>query len=384
MLPMRGKPEILRHIGLETDRRENMLSTNRGSVVCRCLSGVVAILAAIAAAMAPMAVGAASLNALVWCDHADPELLGPFEDANDVTVNVKEYEGTGAGLAIVEQSQPGDWDVMVIDSIDVRRGVEKALFAPLPEDQLPIDDMYPEVRLDRFTMADGKRYGVTEKFGYNTIGFNRDEVDVADMQTLASLSEPEYEGRIAIYDYYLPVIGMAALAAGKETAALTADDLPAIKDVLLTWKANSRLVGEVTASQTALATGEVDILVGGGEWVTAGLAQENPALDFSIPEEGGILWSQSLAMFADSKNQELALKFIQYVMSPEGQARLATSSCYWGMPANRQAALTDEQKAVLRFDEQPEFLERAQLYPAPDEALDKKMQDLWTDMLQAQ
>ena len=150
---------------------------------------------------------------------------------------------------------------------------------------------------------------------------------------------------------------------GKKTAALTADDLPAIKDVLLKWKANARLVGEVTASQTALATGEADILVGGGEWVTAVLAAENPALDFSIPEEGGILWSQSLAMFADSENKDLALKFIQYIMSPEGQARLATSSCYWGMPANRKAALTDAQKAVLRFDEQPEFLERASALP---------------------
>ena len=141
--------------------------------------------------------------------------------------------------------------------------------------------------------------------------------------------------------------------------------------MLLKWKANARLVGEVTASQTALATGEADILVGGGEWVTAVLAAENPALDFSIPEEGGILWSQSLAMFADSENQDLALKFIQYIMSPEGQARLATSSCYWGMPANSKAALSDAQKAVLRFDEQPEFLERAQLYPAPDEVLDE-------------
>ena len=285
------------------------------------LSEVVVILAAIAAAMAPGAGGAAELNALVWCDHADPELLGPFEEANDVTVNVKEYEGTGAGLAIVEQSQPGDWDVMVIDSIDVRRAVERPVRAAA-RGELPIEDMYPEVRLDQFTTADGKRYAITEKFGYNTISFNRDEVDVADMRTLRSLSDPKYQGRIAIYDYYLPVIGMAALATGKKTAELTAEDLPAIKDVLLQWKANARLVGEVTASQTALATGEADILVGGGEWVTAVLAAENPALDFSIPEEGGILWSQSLGMFADSENQDLALKFIQYVMSPgPGPAR---------------------------------------------------------------
>ena len=336
----------------------------------------------LAALLTPAA--AQELNALVWCDHSDPNVLKPFEEANGVKVNVKEFEGTGAGLAIVEQSQPGDWDVMVIDSIDVRRGVEKGLFEPLPEDRLPVADIFPEVTMDQATKIDGKRYGITEKFGYNTISFNNQKVDPNDMQTLASLSDPKYKGRIAIYDYYLPVIGMAALAIGKKTTELTADDLPAIKETLLKWKANSKLVGEIVASQTALATGEVDVLVGGGEFVTAGLAKENPALDFVIPKEGGILWSQSLAMFATSKNKELALKFIQYIMSPEGQARLATSSCYWGMPANQQAALNEEQKKILRFDEQKEFLARAQPYPAPDADLDKKMQDVWTEMLQAQ
>jgi len=325
---------------------------------------------------------AADLNALIWCDHADPALLQPFEEANGIKVNVKEFEGTGAGLALVEQSQPGDWDVMVIDSIDVPRGVDRGLFEPLPEDQLPFADLFAEVKMDGQTVIDGKRYAITEKFGYNTIGFNKDKVDVADMQSLAALTDPKYKGRIAIYDYYLPVMGMAALAIGKKTSQLTEEDLPALKDVLLRMKANAKLVGEVVASQTALATGEVDILVGGGEWVTAGLAKENPALDFSIPKEGAVLWSQSLAMFADSKNKEMALKFIQYVLSPEGQARLATSSCYWGMPANTKAALTDDEKKTLRFDEQGSFLARAQPYPAPDSDLDKKMQDVWTEMLQ--
>jgi spermidine/putrescine transport system substrate-binding protein len=325
---------------------------------------------------------AADLNALVWCDHSDPNLLKPFEDANGIKVNVKEFEGTGAGFAIVEQSQPGDWDVMVIDSIDVPRGVAKGLFEPLAEDKLPLADIFPEVALDSKTKVDGKRYGVTEKFGYNTIGYNKSKVDVADMQSLAALTDPKYKGRIAIYDYYLPVVGMAAMSIGKKTSELTEADLPALKDVLLKMKANAKAVTDVAASQTALATGEADILVGGGEWVTAGIAKENPDLDFSIPKEGAVLWSQSLAMFKESKNKDMAMKFIQYVMSPEGQARLATSSCYWGMPANTKAALDDGQKATLRFAEQADFLKRAQPYPAPDEALDKKLQDLWTEMLQ--
>ncbi len=330
------------------------------------------------------AASAADLNALVWCDHADPNLLKPFEDANGIKVNVKEFEGTGAGLALLEQSQPGDWDVMVIDTVDVSRGVERGLFEPLPEDKLPVADIFPEVLMDQHSKIDGQRYGITEKFGYNTIGFNKSKVDAADMDSLSVLTSDKYKGRIAIYDYYLPVMGLAAMAIGKKTSELTEADLPAIKDVLLKMKANAKAVTDVVASQTALATGEADILVGGGEWVTAGIAKENPDLDFSIPKEGAVLWSQSLAMFKDSKNKEMALKFIQYILSPEGQARLATSSCYWGMPASKTAALTDEQKKILRFDEQAGFLTRAQGYPAPSEDLDKKMQDVWTEMIQAQ
>jgi spermidine/putrescine transport system substrate-binding protein len=352
-------------------------------VMRRLIANTIATVSVAALATCAVPAMAADLNALVWCDHSDPNLLKPFEDANGIKVNVKEFEGTGAGFAIVEQSQPGDWDVMVIDSIDVPRGVAKGLFDPLAEDQLPLADIFPEVALDSKTKVDGKRYGITEKFGYNTIGYNKSKVDVADMQSLAALTDPKYKGRIAIYDYYLPVVGMAAMSIGKKTSDLTDVDLPALKEVLLKMKANAKAVTDVAASQTALATGEADILVGGGEWVTAGIAKENPNLDFSVPKEGAVLWTQSLAMFKDSKNKGMAMKFIQYVMSPEGQARLATSSCYWGMPANTRAALTGEQKTTLRFAEQAEFLKRAQPYPAPDEALDKKLQDLWTEMLQA-
>ena len=38
------------------------------------------------------------------------------------------------------------------------------------------------------------------------------KVDPADMQSLQSLISDKYKGRIALYDYYLPIIGMAAMA----------------------------------------------------------------------------------------------------------------------------------------------------------------------------
>ncbi len=87
-------------------------------------------------------------------------------------------------------------------------------------------------------------------------------------------------------------------------------------------------------------------------------------------------------MFAASTRKELATKFVQYVLSPEGQARLATSSCYWAMPANAKATLSDEEKAVLRWDQQPGYIAKSYPYFIPGEELDKAMLDVWTEFLQ--
>jgi spermidine/putrescine transport system substrate-binding protein len=327
--------------------------------------------------------GAQELNALVWCDHTDPALLQPFEEAHGVTVNVKEYEGTAAGLTLLEQSQPGDWDVLVIDAVDVGRAVEGGFLAEMPADQLPTVDFFPEVVMAENNLIDGKTYGVTEKFGYNTIAFNKSKVDPADMEDMASLTSGKYDGRIAIYDYYLPVIGLVSLGQGQATAGITADTLAGLEAPLMALRKASKQVSDVVSAQTALAAGDVDIIVGGGEWLTAVLTAENADLDWTIPKQGGLRWAQSIGVVAGSTQPDLALEFVKYITSPEGQARLATSSCYWGMPANAKAGdlLTAEQKSVLRWDQQPGYLARAQLYPIPDAALDTAMQDLWTRML---
>jgi len=324
------------------------------------------------------------LNALVWCDHTDPGLIKPFEEKYNVRVNLKEYEGTGTALAIIEQSQPGDWDVFVIDGVDVPRVAAAGLLAELPEDQLPLGDVFEQVQMRDVTMRDGKMYAIMEKFGYNVVSYNKSKVDPADMRDLNTLWSDKYKGRIAVYDYYIPLMALVALKMGMKPSDISADKLPAMKEALFQLKENSVMVGEVVSSTTALATGEADILIGGGEWAVAVMQSENPDLDWVLPDQGGVLWSQSLAIFKDSKRKDLALKFVQYIMSPEGQARLATSSCFWGMPANAKAGefLSAEQKQALRWDEQETFLKNSYRYFMPDADLDAKMLDVWTEFLQ--
>ena len=325
-----------------------------------------------------------SINALVWCDHTDPEFIQPFEEANNVRVNLKEFEGTGAALSILEQSQPGDWDVLIIDGIDVPGLVDQGLLASIPEDALPLDDFWPEVILDEYHKHDGQWYGMTELFGYNTIAYNKNNVDPKDMLDMTTLWSDKYKDRIAVYDWHTPMIGLVAMGLGKKTSDLSEADIPEIRETLFKLKDNTAQFTDVVASQTALATGEVDILFGGGEWLTGVLSEEMPELDWVLPAQGGLMWSQSVTMLADAANPDMALKFVQYILSPEGQAALATSSCYWAMPANKKTGdvLTDSQKASFRWDQQSEFLANSQHYPSFSPELDEKMEDLWTEMLQ--
>ena len=344
----------------------------------------VSVVATTGLAFSPITAAAQELNALVWCDHTDPALIEPFEQEHGVKVNLKEYEGTGSALAIVEQSQPGDWDVFVIDGVDVPRVVDAGLLAELPQDQLPLSDTFAQVQMTDVTHRDGKMYAIMEKFGYNVISYNKSKVDPADMRDLTTLWSDKYKGRIAVYDYYIPLMDLVALKMGMKPSDITTDKLPAMREELFKLKENSVMVGEVVSSTTALAIGEADILIGGGEWAVAVMQAENPDLDWVLPDQGGILWSQSLAVFKDTKNKDLAVKFLQYIMSPEGQARLATSSCFWGMPANKKAGdlLTAEQKSALRWDEQEAFLAKSYRYFIPDAALDAEMLDVWTEFLQ--
>ncbi len=341
-----------------------------------------ALCAAVLLAAAPGWAAGKQLNVLTWCDHTDPALIKAFEDQYQVRVNLKEYDGTGVALALLEQSQPGDWDVFVVDSIDVARVVKLGLLEPLNPAEFPFDDIFPEIRTPQLHNVGGKLYAMPEKFGYNTIAYNRKKVDEADMRDAAVLWNPKYKGRIAVYDYYIPVIEMVAIGLGIKPTELNASHLSAIKEKLFKMKEMAAVVGDVVTVQTALATGEVDIIAGGGEFAVSVLHAENPDLDWVLPNQGGVRWQQAIAIFAASKNKEMAKNFLRYILSPEGQGRLATSSCYWAMPANAKAALTAEQKQILRWDEQPRFLANSYFYLQPDEAFDKAMLDVWTEFLQ--
>ena len=256
------------------------------------LAGAIALLA--------LPVAAQEINALVWCDHTDPALLEPFEEAHGVTVNVKEYEGTGAGYA-VEQSQPGDWDVLVVDAIDVPR-VGHRPHGPMPAEALPLGDLFPEVRMADSTPRDGtvcrhrevrlQHRGLQHRHGRSRRhGDLRHPVGQVRGPDRCLRLLPAGDGAYGDRARYRHPGADRGRPAGDPRATLR-------------HEGGAAQVGEVVASQTALATGEVDIVIGGGEFLTAVLAAEMPELDWVIPKQGAVRWAQSIGVLKDAANPD--------------------------------------------------------------------------------
>ncbi|MGH0237098.1 PotD/PotF family extracellular solute-binding protein [Sinorhizobium meliloti] len=325
---------------------------------------------------------AQELNVLAWCDHTDPALLDPFTEQTGIKVNVRDYEGTGAGLALLEQSRPGDWDVWVLDSPAIPEVVRLNKLASLDPADYPMADIPEKVQNAGVHMIDGKWYGMPEKYGYHGFAFNKEIVNEGEISNLKGILASRFKGRVAVYNYYRPIMGMIAVGLGIDPAKFDEKDLESVKAFLNEVKPNVAIVSDIVTSQTALATGDADVLLGGGEYAIATILPEHPNLDWTVPSEGSVRYEQSIAILADSEKKDDAKKFVQYILSPEGQARLATSSCFWGMPANRQATLTEEQKTALRWDKQDEYLARTTSYIAPTGDLAAKAEAAWADFMQ--
>ena len=362
---------------------KNLTSKSGSGINRRTFLGYAAGVSAMSALPVRYSQAADELNILVWCDHADALLLKPFEEAHGVKVNVKSYEGTGTALSIIEQSSPGDWDVLVVDAPDTRVFAEQGILEPLDDANFPIGDLFEPLTSAAFNSIDGVRYAVPEKFGYYGVAYNKDKVDPADMRSAQVMWNDKYKGRVAVYDYYFPAMQLIAISMGVAPDNISMDDLPVIREKLLAMKPNVKLVGDIVSVQNALVNGDVDIILNGAEFAVSGLMPSMPAMDWTIFDEGGLMWIQGISVFKDSNRKELANDFLNHILSPQGQGTLATSECYWAMPANSLAVLSDDQRKILRWDEQAAFFERSVPSTISQPDIDAAMLDIWTEFLQS-
>ena len=265
------------------------------------------------------------LNYLSWPGNADPYLVEAFEKAHGVKVRVKEYVGGDQMLAILNQSPPGSFDVVLADAEYMHLLHEGEYLEELNPADYALKDFWPEFQKFPLHWFDGKLYGVMTDFGYLGLSYNTKAFSAKEVSSYAALWSEKAKGKVGLFDWYLPAMGSISLLNGNRPPFdLNKAQYDAMVKKLYSLKPQTAGFFTIADIFSSLTNGRAQLVPGIGEWITLGLRMNGVPVDTIIPQEGGLQWTESLSIVKGTPKRDLARKFIQYTTSPEGQVRMAT------------------------------------------------------------
>jgi len=270
------------------------------------------------------------LNMLAWYGHGEPDVVAEFEQANNVKFKPKYYAGGDNMLALIAQSPPGTYDVILSDAEFVQQLNEAGYIDELNPADYPFDDfLYDEWKQFPGHWKDGKLYSMMVRFGHLGVSYNTKAISAEEAASYKCFWKPEIKGKLGHFDWHLPNLGQLSLYNGN---ALPFDiDGDAWAKVQETAKALRPQVGgffDYGGTFNSLKNGEMLAMAGIGDWITGVLQRDGADVASVVPKEGGIQFTESWSIGKGTKNPDMAKKFIQYMMSPDGQVHSARMAAY--------------------------------------------------------
>jgi spermidine/putrescine transport system substrate-binding protein len=295
------------------------------------------------------------INILTWSGYEESRIIKPFEEKYNCKVNYKTFENSENMLTIWSASKPGTWDVVNPDESFVPSLIKQGKLKPLDPNKFPMDDFFPQFKHFDQHWDGNTMYAVPSRWGVYGLTYNTKLVPKDDVASWKVLWDPKYKGKVGIYGWWLPNMGnIAAYLGFKNPYDITPEQLKQVEKALLELKPNLATIAN-TASEMIQALMNDTCWIGGvGEWGAVAMKEQGKPVDYVVPKEGSVMWTEGLAIPADSQKSELALTFIQYMLTPEVQAKLSWADALHVPTPNKKAAqfLTKQQAQWLMMDEQ--------------------------------
>lgn len=288
-----------------------------------------------------------------WPSYHDPANFDAFTAATGAAVEVTVYGSNEEMMAKLQAGAAG-YDVIVPTNYTIRDYVQQKMFQPLDLAQLPAHD--PAAHDQRFVAegaVDGTVYAVPKDWG--TTGFVINSEVVTEKPTswkeFWDLAMGAHSGTAMVHDYQLTTIGNALKYHGYSFNSIDAAELAKAEELLLAAKPH--LFGINSDYKPSLLSGDAAMSIcWTGDAVQ--LKRENAAMEYVLGKEGGEIWTDFYAVPADAPNPKGGHALIDFLITPEVNAK---EVLFHGYPS------TDSRTNALL---PKELLEDPILYPAAE------------------
>jgi spermidine/putrescine-binding protein len=296
------------------------------------------------------------LTMIIWEGYTSDSFTIPWEEANDANVE-STFASTGDEMFAAMQGSGGTTYDMVSASSDLpQRLYDADLLMEIDSSQLTnYPDLYEQFQRPPYITFDDKLYGVNFAWGPTILLYNPDEVAEEPTSWNALLDE-QYAGKIATWNYPLQIAQYALLLDPKPEDPFLLDDeqLAQVKDILVRQRPLIRKYWDLGGEVAELfVNGEV-VLADGWPWITLQIqGTETGSVVEVTPEEGVTGWSDSWCISSQAANPELALKWADYMIGPEGQLGVIENLNYSITNQKVVEGLPMEQREQLRLVDVP-------------------------------
>ena len=210
----------------------------------------------------------------------------------------------------------------------------------------------PEV-LAQCDFDPGNEYSVPYYMGAAGVAVNKTKVANYD-KSWSIFSRKDLSGKMIMLDDMREVMGDALKYLGYSVNSINDAEIAKARDLINnSWKPNL-LKFDAEAFAKNFAAGEVWVAQGYAESIYAELDQSRwGEVDFFIPKEGGPSYIDSMVILKNSKNKDMAMKFIDFIHRPEIYAEFCDA---FGFPATANTPARALKKG-------PEYYTAASLEP---------------------
>ena len=336
----------------EMEPAEVMAGYRRGEISRRDLLRLLAVVGLASSAETLLGRGAAAqaqdLTMVIWEGYADPSFAEKFEQENDATISATPMTSSDDAFARIQAGGGSNFDLVSASNDVSQRLIDAGLVQPIDPSRLSnYNDLFPQFQRPSYITKDDQLYGANFAWGPTLMIYNSEEVTEAPTSWRALLDE-RYEGRISTWNAPIQIAQYALLLDPKPENPYELDDeqLAQVKDLLLQQRPLIRTYWNYGDElKQLIASGEV-VISDAWPYVAVGSREAGLPVVEVIPSEGVTGWSDSWMLTAGARNVDLAYKWMDYMIGPDGQLGVLRNNNY----AITNRVVIDGLDAQLRTD----------------------------------
>lgn len=249
-----------------------------------------------------------------WGEYIDPQVIEMFEEETGYKVHYEEFETNEEMYTIIAKGAR-TYDVICPSDYMVEKMIENDLLTEINYDNIPNITNIGEQYLESAEGFDeGNKYCVPYCWGTVGICYNKDMVD-EEVNSWSILFDEKYEGQILMQASVRDAYCVALSYLGYSINTLDEGELQEATDLLIEQKplVQAYVIDQVRDKMIKNAAAVSVIYSGEAIY----MQEENPSLEYVVPDEGSNVWIDGWVIPKDCQNKEAAEAWINFMCDPE-------------------------------------------------------------------